>query len=70
MKRTCFFLWVFMVVVLFVWTQSGQAAPQLEIVDGTTFDFGDIQPRSKVTHTFILKNRGESLLKIKSLKAG
>ncbi len=70
MKRTCMVVCVFVLVAMFVWTQTGEAAPQLEVVDGTSFDFGEIQPRSKVAHTFILKNQGERLLKIKSVKAG
>jgi hypothetical protein len=53
-----------------IWGQSSQAVPQLEVVDGTTFDFGDVQPHQTLTHTFVLKNLGDSVLSIQQAKGG
>lgn len=70
MKRSRIFLCVFVLCLCFVWNQVGQATPQLEVVDGTSFNFGDIQANTTLTHTFILKNVGDSLLKIEKVRAG
>jgi hypothetical protein len=53
-----------------IWVQSSPAAPQLEVVDGTTFDFGNVRANQTLTHTFVLKNIGDSVLNIQQAKGG
>ncbi len=52
------------------WVQMGQAAPRLEVVGGIVYDFGDVEANTTLTHTFILKNVGDSVFKIEQLKSG
>jgi hypothetical protein len=47
-----------------------EAAPQIEFVDGATFDFGDVQPNSTATHTFVFTNPGDEVLNIVQVKGG
>jgi hypothetical protein len=47
-----------------------EAVPQIEFVDGVTFDFGDVQPNSTVTHTFVFTNPGDEVLNIVQVKGG
>lgn len=45
-----------------------QAAPQITF-EQTTFDYGDIQANSTITHIFIFKNTGDEPLIIESLQS-
>ncbi|GAK55823.1 hypothetical protein U27_02782 [Candidatus Vecturithrix granuli] len=60
-------LWVFFLVGE---GQSVHAAPRLEIVGGPTYDFGEVQANQTLTHTFVLKNTGDSVLRIQQAKGG
>lgn len=60
-------LWVFLLVG---GGEGVQAAPQLEIVGGSTYDFGEVQANQTLTHTFVLKNTGDSVLRIQQAKGG
>lgn len=44
--------------------------PSLEIEGNSTFDFGEIWGKKKVSHTFTLKNTGKAQLEIRSIKPG
>ncbi len=70
MKRVNMVVGVCVVCLCSLLIQVVQAAPQLEVVEGTTFDFGDMQANTTLTHSFILKNVGDRLLKIEKVKAG
>jgi len=70
MKRASILCGILIFCFWVIGTQVSQAAPRLEVVGGTTFDFGDVQANTTLTHTFILKNVGDSLLKILQLKSG
>ena len=70
MKRSSILRGVFILCLCIVWVQGSQAAPQIELVDGITFDFGDVEANKTLTHTFVFKNSGDSVLKIKQAKGG
>ncbi len=70
MGKTGVTICIIMFCVWGVWTLIADATPQLEFVGGTTFDFGDVQPNEKLTHTFVFKNTGEKTLKIEQVKGG
>jgi hypothetical protein len=44
---------------------SPEKAPKAEIINGTLHDFGTMQRRSKKSHTFIIRNIGQSELDLK-----
>ena len=60
-------LWVFLLVSR---GQSVQAAPHLDVVGGPSYDFGEVQANQTLTHTFVLKNTGDSVLQIQQAKGG
>ena len=70
MKKIGIGLLIIMGCGYFVWTAVVQAAPQVEFVGGTTFDFGDVQANEKLTHTFGFKNTGDAVLKIGKVEGG
>ena len=70
MKKSSILSVIFLLCFWFIWNQSVQAAPQLEVEDGTTFNFGDVQANQTLTHTFVLRNTGDSVLKIEQVKGG
>lgn len=45
-----------------------QAAPQITFEE-TTFDYGDIQADSTITHVFVFRNTGDEPLIIESLQS-
>ncbi len=47
-----------------------EASPRLEVVDGLHFDFGDVEPNQTLTHYFVFKNHGDSMLSILKAKGG
>jgi len=59
-----------MVGLCLVWTSAAFAAPQIEFVEGLTFDFGDVKANETLTHEFVFKNIGDALLKIEQVKGG
>jgi hypothetical protein len=54
-------------LLLFVWPVALWAGPRVEFVE-TQFDFGVLPQGSTVTHTFSLKNSGDSPLTIESVQ--
>jgi len=44
---------------------SPEKAPKAEIINGTLHDFGTMQRRSKKSHTFVVRNIGQSVLDLK-----
>ena len=42
--------------------ESGRLGPKVEVVDGTTYDFGSGQRDSKGKHTFVVRNLGDEAL--------
>jgi hypothetical protein len=70
MKRSSILSGVFILCFWIVLVQSSQAAPQLEVINGPTFDFGDVQANQTLTHIFVLKNSGDSVLKIEQASGG
>ncbi|MDY0092524.1 MAG: hypothetical protein RBT80_07465 [Candidatus Vecturithrix sp.] len=46
------------------------AAPHLDIVGGPAYDFGKVQANQMLTHTFVLKNIGDSVLRIQQATGG
>jgi len=59
-----------LMLVLFIYLFSGFVSAQPKaVVKPLSYNFGDIIQDSVVTTTFIIKNEGTDLLKIKSLKA-
>ena len=70
MKRSSIFITLFLLVVSLCSIQSSEAAPQVEVIDGTTFDFGEVEGNQTITHEFVLKNSGDSVLRIENTKGG
>jgi hypothetical protein len=70
MKRSSIFVALFTLLVCFGAVQALEANPQLEVLDGISFDFGDVQPNQTLTHNFIFKNHGDSTLNILKAKGG
>ena len=70
MKKTGMAMLIIIGCVYFAWTAIAQAAPQVEFVGGTTFEFGDVQANEKLTHTFGFKNTGDAVLKIGKVEGG
>lgn len=48
------------------WALTIQAAPQITF-EQTSFEYGDAQANSTITHTFTFKNTGDEALIIESL---
>jgi hypothetical protein len=70
MKRSSILWGVLIICLCLIWPQVGQAAPRLEIAEGMAYDFGDVKANTTLSHTFILKNVGDSVLKIERVKGG
>ena len=70
MKKSSILSSILVLFFLFVSVQVLLAAPQLEVVGGPTFNFGDVQANQTLTHTFVLKNTGDSVLRIQQAKGG
>ncbi|GAK52503.1 hypothetical protein U14_03754 [Candidatus Moduliflexus flocculans] len=70
MKKSSILMGMFLICACFALSLPAQAAPQLEVVGGTTFDFGDVQPNQTLTHEFVFKNTGDSVLTIEQVKGG
>jgi hypothetical protein len=70
MKKIGITLLVGLGCIFLVWTAATQAAPKVEFVGGTTFDFGDVQANEQLAHTFVFKNTGDTVLKIGEVKGG
>ena len=70
MKKSSILRGMFLICVCLALSASAQAAPQLEVVGGVTFDFGDVQPNQQLTHEFVFKNTGDSVLVIEQVKGG
>lgn len=70
MKRSSIFIALFTLFACFGVLQASEAAPQLEVVGGISFDFGDVQPDQTLTHHFVFKNHGDSTLNILKAKGG
>lgn len=70
MKRSSILIAVFILFLFLVAVQGAQAAPQLDVVGGTTFDFGDVQANQTLRNIFIFKNHGDSVLNIEQAKGG
>lgn len=60
-------LWVFFLVSE---GQNVMAEPRLEIVEGPSWDFGEVAANQTLTHTFVLKNTGDSVLHIQQAQGG
>ena len=70
MKKSSILMGMFLICLCFAVSVPAQAAPQLEAVGGITFDFGDVQPNQQLTHEFVFKNTGDSVLVIEQVKGG
>ena len=70
MKKSSILSSILVLLFVFVGAQALLAAPQLEVVGGSTFHFGDVQANQTLTHTFVLKNAGDSVLRIQQAKGG
>ena len=70
MKKSSILMGMFLIGLCFALSVPAQAAPGLEVVDGTTFDFGNVQPNQQLTHEFVFKNTGDSVLVIQQVKGG
>ena len=70
MKRSSILRSLFLIALCCSWIQNATAAPQLEVVGGPSFDFGDVQPDTTLRHEFVLKNVGDSVLNIEQAKGG
>ena len=70
MKKVGIAIWIITFCACFTWVFSVSAAPQIEFVEGTTFDFGKAEANKKLTHTFVFKNNGDKILKIERLESG
>lgn len=70
MKRVGIAIWIISFCVWVTWVFGVEAAPQIEFVEGTTFDFGKAEINKKLTHTFVFKNTGDTVLKIERLESG
>jgi len=70
MKKSSIFIAVFTLCIIFMVVQKSQAVPRLEVVDGTSFDFGSVDGNQTITHEFVFKNHGDSVLNILKAKGG
>lgn len=70
MKKSSILSSLLVLFFICVGTQAILAAPQLEVVGGPTYDFGDVQANQTLTHTFVLKNVGDDVLRIQQAKGG
>ncbi len=70
MKKSSILMGLFLIGVCFILSVPAQATPQLEVVDGISFDFGDVQPNQTLTHEFVFENHGDSTLIIEQVKGG
>lgn len=70
MKKSSILRGMFLICICFALSVPAQAAPRLEVVNGTTFDFGNVQPNQQLTHEFVFKNTGDSVLVIEQVKGG
>ena len=70
MKRSSILIGLLLFCLWMACGKASQAAPQLEIVGGASFDFGDAQPNQALTHEFVFRNHGDSVLKIEQVKGG
>ena len=70
MKRSSIFIALFTLFSCFGLIQVSGATPQLEVIDGISFDFGDVQPNQTLTHNFVFRNHGDSTLNILKAKGG
>ncbi len=70
MKKSSILMTVFILFLCFVCFRTVLAAPQLEVVGGTTFDFGDTTPNQTLIREFVFKNHGDSVLRIEQAKGG
>jgi len=70
MKKSSIFMGMFVFCACLLLNIPVEAAPQLEVVDGITFDFGNVQPNQQLTHEFVFKNTGDSALIIEQVKGG
>ena len=70
MKKSSILMGIFLIGIGFALSAPVQAAPMLEVVDGTTFDFGNVQPNQQLTHEFVFNNTGDSVLVIEQVKGG
>lgn len=50
--------------------QISHAAPKIEFADGIEFDFGKVEAEETLSHTFVFKNAGDSVLNIEQVKGG
>jgi hypothetical protein len=59
-----------LIASIFILTVMGLfAQPRIQVVGGTTFNFGDVYSGTKVTHNAMLKNAGTDTLFIKDVTA-
>lgn len=70
MKKTSISVYLFVCCVYFILGAVVYATPQIEFVEGTTFDFGNVQANEQLTHVFVFKNAGDTMLKIENVKGG
>lgn len=70
MKKTGMLICMIVFCVSFIWVGVTHAAPQMEFVEGTTFDFGNVQANARLNHIFVFKNIGDEVLHIKNVKGG
>ena len=70
MKRSSILIAVFTLGVIFAFALKSQAAPKLEVVDGSSFNFGTVSGNQTITHEFVFKNHGDSVLHILKAKGG
>lgn len=70
MKRSSILIGLFIFCLGMSSGRASQAAPQLEVVGGASFDFGSAQPNQTLTHEFVFRNHGDSALKIEQVKGG
>ncbi len=70
MKRSSIFITLFTLFVCFWIFQTAEAVPQLKVLEGLSFDFGDVQPNQTLTHNFVFKNHGDGTLNILKAKGG
>ena len=53
-----------------VFSRSAYGPPQISIVGGNTYDFGELDEGRAITHNFVVKNTGSEELKILQLRSG
>ena len=72
MKRSSILRYFIVFCLCIVLSQGvgASAAPQIEVIGGPTFDFGDVQANKNLTHEFVFNNTGDSVLRIQQVKGG